>query len=347
MGFPLSRRPGRVYLWNRPREDVAPPAPERIVAPRVRPVAAVRWPPPAGRVYLAPLARPPVTERPQPLRAPRGVAVPAAVVRRARVYGSGWLGRTPVTERTVGLRPVVGQHPVPAPGRVHGRAWDIKTPVAERSVLGQPVAPRHPAPPAGRVYGRLWDIKTPVAERPQPLHQPVAAKIPVEAVAFPQVYGRLWKLREPVDSRTWPVRPVRVEGLPPPLLGRAQALGLSWRHEEEPTAPTVEPTKGRRPRRIALTRPVELKLDDRMLIPVIGDRWREGVVPMAEPGVLRYSLTLAQRRRSPVTAWAADLGAVEVAVHAGGRARGCSPPRAARIWEDEDALLLGLEPTLE
>ena len=107
-------------------------------------------------------------------------------------------------------------------------------------------------------------------------------------------------------------------------------------------APSGPPTTGGGGRRISIARRrLELILLDVLLIPAIADRWREVVVPW-----VAFTLGLASRLRSPVTAGAAELGSLSVAL-AGERARAGHAPRASRIWEEEDALLLGVEPVLE
>ena len=66
-------------------------------------------------------------------------------------------------------------------------------------------------------------------------------------------------------------------------------------------------------------------------------------MPLAEPWVA-FTLGLASRLRSPVSAWYREHVAFTIA---GERARAGHAPRASRIWEEEDALLLGVEPVLE
>ena len=108
-------------------------------------------------------------------------------------------------------------------------------------------------------------------------------------------------------------------------------------------APSGPPTTGGGGRRISIARRrLELILLDVLLIPAIADRWREVVVPW-----VAFTLGLASRLRSPVTAWAAELGSLSVTLAGGGRTRAGHAPRASRIWEEEDALLLGIEPVIE
>ena len=233
MSHYLSRR-RRVYLWNRPKGDVAPV--ERNVAPRRGPVFTQRPFPARGRVYLPVIARPPVTERLWPLRTPVRAATDTArpLVAQARIY-EAWQPKEPpavAVERSWPRRtPVTAWRRLPAAarGRVLGLPWPHRLPVTARTMAVR-VAPPSPIPRQigrqGRTAGIPWLAREPVDERLRSRQTPAAARRDPATIPAGRVLGILSRPREvaaPVEATRPRTRPVQAR---PRIGAQGRAVGL-------------------------------------------------------------------------------------------------------------------------